>query len=615
MKSLKPSLFLRYGLALGLLLCQPLAGEDFSIRSHSPDQSIHTKFEIADGELTYEVTCDGQTLVQPSRISLLDGEGWSFVSNTSEKISTQWEPVWGQFSEIRDECLQQTLALKTGEISVQLQTRNYDGGVAFRLIVPPQAALASQKLQFRVDYQISEEALAYSPNGENDPFGPIALKEVFRSDRKHLDLPLVLDSPEGRWMALLDSNLYAAKLFSTTSFTWEKKAPILHSKASLRSSKDGFEAPWKVILLEKNLGDLLTNPLPLNVADPCFWESTDWVQPGLGLWDWRVHGYDNGEFKYGIDTRSYLRLIDFAAAQGIDYLTIDDHWFTVNEAGKLIPVPAVDMPRVMAYAAEKGVAIMLYYDRRKVGKNPLISDKELLQHYRELGAAGIKYGFMGNKAGVTRTLPNMLSREYYHAQQDSRRAYSPTAFLKMATINALTGPLDQANGNFGIRSINAGERMKGPRKKNSYVSTVVSEVARTLVISSGLITLPDAPEEYLKKADLFEFLKTMPATWDETRSLNCEMAQYITTARRTGDTWFVGSVNNESPRSLKIPCDFLQPGVTYEATFYEDAADSHGINNPEAYRITTRQVNSQSRLLIKMAMGGGHAIILTPTQS
>ena len=37
----------------------------------------------------------------------------------------------------------------------------------------------------------------------------------------------------------------------------------------------------------------------------------------------------------------------------------------------------------------------------------------------------------------------------------------------MAMINALSGPLDQANGNFGIRSINAGERMKGPRIRNS----------------------------------------------------------------------------------------------------------------------------------------------------
>ena len=79
-------------------------------------------------------------------------------------------------------------------------------------------------------------------------------------------------------------------------------------------------------------------------------------------------------------------------------------------------------------------------------------------------------------------MPNLISREYCHAQQDSRSAFTPETFLKMAMVSALTGPLDMANGNFGIKSINAGEREKGPRKKNSYISTVVSEVARTLVI-------------------------------------------------------------------------------------------------------------------------------------
>lgn len=626
-------------LALALLAAPSLPAGESRAAAASPDSSVLAEFTVTEGELTYRVSCDGEDLIKPSQISLIKDQDWSFLSLTTTVIATAWRPVWGQFSEIKDECHEQTIALKAGKIRVDLVSRSYDQGVAFRLVVPPQAGLAEEHFHFRVDYELCEDSLAYAPNGEGSPLGPIALPELLRSEGKSLSLPLVMERPASRWMALLDSDLYSAPLFSTATFAWEKKNPVLHSKSTVRASDEGFVTPWKVILLEKNLGDLLTNPLPLNVAAPCALPETDWVKAGLGLWDWRVHGYDNGDFKYGIDTRSYLRLIDFAAEQGLAYLTIDDHWFTVDTAGKLVPVPELDMPRVMAYAAKKDVAIMLYYDRRKVGRNPLIPDEELLKHYRALGAAGIKYGFMGNKAdftrstldlaaqselaifyhdgpvpmtGVTRTLPHMLTHEYCHAQQDRRRAFSPTDFLKMAMINALAGPLDQANGNFGIRSINAGQRLKGPKKKNSYLSTVVSEVARTLVISSGLVTLPDAPEEYLKKADLFQFLKAMPATWDESQIVNCKMAQYLTTARRTGDTWFVGSVNNETRRSLEIDCNFLQPGVVYEATLYQDAVDSHGVENPEAYRITTRQVTSADQLVITMAMGGGHAMILRP---
>jgi len=182
----------------------------------------------------------------------------------------------------------------------------------------------------------------------------------------------------------------------------------------------------------------------------------------------------------------------------------------------------------------------------------------------------------------------------------------------MAMVSTLSGPLDMSNGNFGIGSINAGERKKGPRKKNSYISTVVSEVARNLVIYTGLVTLPDAPEEYVKKADLFEFLKQMPATWDDTRVPHSEIGNFICVVRRSGDNWFVGSVNDQSARTLPIALDFLEPGKEYTATLFQDAADSHGVKNPEAYDIATKIVTAKDIVEAKMAVGGGHAMILRP---
>ena len=141
---------------------------------------------------------------------------------------------------------------------------------------------------------------------------------------------------------------------------------------------------------------------------------------------------------------------------------------------------------------------------------------------------------------------------------------------------------------------------------------MTSEIARTLVIFTGLITLPDAPEEYRKKEDLFAFLVQMPSTWDETRVLNSKVGVYITTARRSGDTWFVGSVNDETARDLDIDLDFLTPGQTYDVTFFEDTPDAHGVKNPEAYRIRTGPVQAGETVTATMAVGGGHAMILRP---
>ena len=295
--------------------------------------------------------------------------------------------------------------------------------------------------------------------------------------------------------------------------------------------------------------------------------------------------------------------------------------------------PKVDIKKVMDYAESKNVKIILYYDRRKGN----YGDDKLFSFYSSLSSVGIKYGFMGNKPGFTRaaidesakenllvffhdgpvpmtgvyrTMANMMSREYCHGQQDSRRAFTPSSFIKMALVNAITGPLDQSNGNFGINSINAGVREKGPRQTNSYNATVVSEVARTLVIFSGLVTLPDAPEEYRKKSDLFQFLKEMPATWDESKVIQSKIGEYIATARRSGDTWFVGTVNNESERRLDLALDFLDPKKKYEATIFEDAADAHGLKNAEVYEIKKQKVNAKKTIKAKMAVGGGHAMII-----
>ncbi|MFC1763358.1 glycoside hydrolase family 97 catalytic domain-containing protein [Planctomycetota bacterium] len=614
-------------------------GTQFSV--NSPDGKVMVKLNCSESKLSYSLSWQDQPLVEPSTISLLDQAEYSLMGVETRTIDQTWKPVWGSYSQIRDHCRQIMLKLDVSGLLMDLICQVYDDGIGFRFSAPAQPALEGKTLDYTLSCQASGDFEAYAPKGESEPFGPVRLSSLSSNRQARLKgSPVVLDTGRGPWLALLESDLYSARLFGAARFSVDDKSTVLAMSATATAHTGAFVTPWRVILVGNSPGDLLNSTVTLNLAAPCKLEETSWVKPGKGLWDWRIHGYDNGEFKYGIDTRSYLRIIDFAAEVGIDYLTIDDNWFTVGDDGMLITVPEVNIEKVMTYAQEKGVKVILYYDRHKAKGKKLIEDGALFSYYKGLGAAGLKYGFMGGNVaftraaiegsaekqlliffhdgpvpmtGVERTLPNLVSREYCHAQQDSRRAFSPSGFLKMAMINALTGPLDQANGNFGIKSINAGERMKGPRELNTYISTVVSEVARCLVISSGLVTLPDAPEEYRKKADLFEFLKQMPVTWDETRVINSQMGQYITTVRRTGKTWFVGSVNNESPRELKIALDFLTPDVTYEAMLFQDTAESHGIKNPEVYKIEKQTIKAVDTVMANMAMGGGHAMILRPT--
>lgn len=620
-------------LTMALAMCASLHAASFPVRS--PDGKSVVTLDCSDSVLTYSLSTKGEMLVESSVVSLFKEANYEVVGSETKAIDETWKPTWGQFSEIRDHCQQLTLKVEASGLRVDLVCQIYNDGVGIRFVVPEQEGLNEKVVIYQFDCQVAGDYSAYWAHpGSGVPPGPFSSKALSKGKRKIGGAPFIMKTDKGPWLALLESDLFSAGLFPTGKLAMKPGTSTVQMTARANQPSDGFLTPWRVILLGEQAGDLIVNNVALNLAAPCQIEDTSWIKAGLGLWDWRVHGYDNGKFTYDIDTRSFLHYVDFCAAQGIPYFTIDDHWFLKAGDGKMEVSPNVDIKKVMAYAKEKGVGIMLYYDRKKGN----FGDETLFKHYSELGASGMKYGFMGSRAdftrdairsaaenklmlffhdgpvpmaGVERTMPNMISREYCHGQQDSRSAFLPSTFIKMAMINALTGPLDMSNGNFGLVGINAGERKKGPKKKHSYISTVASEVARCLVIPSALVTLPDAPEEYLKKADLFAFLQAMPATWDETRVLHGKIGEYVTIARRSGDIWFVGSVNSEAkPRDLEIPLGFLKGGATYEATLYMDAPETDGVKNPEAYKIEKQTLKDGDVITAKMALGGGHAMIL-----
>ena len=621
-----------YLIVLTLSSLSILQAQNYSISS--PDGKAVFQLYCTPSTLSYSLSWEKESIADKSEIQFFQTSSYKVLGKESKKINASWKPVWGQSSTVEDRCNELTLHLAINNIKTDLICRVYDDGIGIRFAVAGQNNLKGKKIDFRLDLNTASSAKAYHIKGQN-VLGPLAINELFSGEGKKTKIqPLVLEYHEGRHVSLLESDLYTAKLFRTAIIAKPSTASLsLQSPLVSLTNDNGFVSPWKVILFEKTVGDLVTNNVPINLAAPCKLKNTQWIKAGKGLWDWRVHGYDNGDFKYGIDTKSYLRYIDFCSEYNIDYFTIDDHWFKSAKDGKMDISPEVDIKKVMDYAKSKNVKIILYYDRKKGD----YGDDKLFAFYRSLASVGMKYGFMGNNTaftrnaideaakenlliffhdgpvpmtGVYRTMPNMVSREYCHGQQDGRRAFTPSTFIKMALVNAISGPLDQSNGNFGINSINSGIREKGPRKTNSYNATVVSEVARTLVIFSGLVTLPDAPEEYRKKSDLFQFLKEMPATWDESKVIQSKMGEYIATARRSGDTWFVGTVNNENKKTLDLALDFLDSKKKYEATIFEDAADAHGLENPEVYKIKKQKVNAKTSIKASMAVGGGHAMII-----
>lgn len=620
-----------------LLSCQKSL-DNFNL--NSPDGELALQIELTENRLNYRITQEGTEMISTSVLEMFPNRALTILGAIEIEKDSTWSPVWGQHSTIRDNYRELQLDIDIEGLGGKLLARVYNEGVAFRFTLD--RGEKPEETILKCEYALPEGSSYFFPKGETEPVGPVKFNELEKvlqegkSKKNRISVPLVVESANQVFIALLESDLYAANGINALQLKPGVDGKI-ESVNRVELTEEEWTSPWRVVLFGKTAGDLVVNSVPINLATPNKLDNSSWIKPGKTLWDWRVHSYVAPDgFVYGIDNESYYRFIDFAAEKGIDYFLIDDSWYKHATKGHFELSDRLDLKKVIEYAADKEVDLILYYDR----KHGEYGDDELFSYYQSLGMKGIKYGFMGSNpdfsreaiqksaesellidfhdgpvpfTGIRRTYPNAITREYCHAQQDSRRAFTPESFIKMALINAITGPLDMNNGNFDLIGINSGLRQKGPREKGSYISTVASEAARTLVIFSGLVCIPDAPEAYAAKADLFEFIQVMPVgKWDESRILHSKIDEYISTARRHGKEWFIGSVYSQKGGSLDINLDFLDEEQVYDVTYYEDREDTHCVTNQEAYQVRRGEVKKGDIIKAVMAPGGGHCIWIRP---
>jgi len=142
------------------------------------------------------------------------------------------------------------------------------------------------------------------------------------------------------------------------------------------------------------------------------------------------------------------------------------------------------------------------------------------------------------------------------------------------------------------------------------MGTRAHHLAMYVVYESPFQMVSDHPTAYEGQPS-FQFIKDVPATWDETKALNGLPGEYITIARRRGNEWFLGSMTNWSSRQLDIPLTFLGSG-RYTAEIYADSPDADRF--PKNVVIEKRPVDRAAHLKAQLAPGGGYAVRFRPNQ-
>jgi hypothetical protein len=166
------------------------------------------------------------------------------------------------------------------------------------------------------------------------------------------------------------------------------------------------------------------------------------------------------------------------------------------------------------------------------------------------------------------------------------------------------GPMDYTPGIFKLKGYAPGV------PDRSVHTTLAKQLALYVTLYSPVEMAADLPENYEAKPDAFQFIKDVPVDWDDTKILEAEPGDFITIARKGKGTnnWFMGAITDENARSTTLLLNFLEKGKKYKAVIYEDGPGANWKTNPEAYSIRTVTVDSNTRLKLSLAAGGGTAI-------
>ena len=140
------------------------------------------------------------------------------------------------------------------------------------------------------------------------------------------------------------------------------------------------------------------------------------------------------------------------------------------------------------------------------------------------------------------------------------------------------------------------------------MGTRAQQLALYVVFENPIPMVSDSPQHY-RGEPAFEFLREVPATWDETHVLAGAPGEFATVARRHGNEWYVGSITNWTERTVDVPLTFLGAGA-YTAEVYADGADA--ATQPKQVAIHKEQVTTASVLKLKLAPGGGAAVRIVP---
>lgn len=647
--------------ALGLLAATASA-ETVTVKSPDGRNAV----SIDADKLTWSLSRDGKRIIEPSPLGLkllevgVLGAGARLTGHAENTVKDTYEIVLGKARSAPDHYNQSDISF-TGKLQFKLLVRAYDNGVALRYAIPEQSNLKTVKVMSEnTQFNFAKDFDCWGANmGRYDtsfeaeydqikvsgirPFhnymAPLVCKTGINNTTFAIAESDVKDYPglflSGRGDAGLGVQVTLPQRFDNNRDFRSRKSV----SASVELKGQGFKTPWRVVMLGDTPGDLVASSLIPTLAAPSQIKDTSWIKPSKTAWDWWNDWAVNVP-NAGINTATYKAFVDFSKEMKLDDILIDEGWSVGSDiepnpkADITKGKPEMDMPELLQYAKSQGVGVWLWVQWHQLDKQMDAAFKK----YAAWGIKGVKVDFMNRndqemvdwyhkvlqKAaeyklmvdlhgayppnGLNRTWPNYVTQEGVLGAEYNKWGARITAThnVTLPFTRMILGPMDYTPGGFH----NVTPANFAPRNREPMVMTTRGQaVAMFVVYDSPFQMVSDSPAAYKtadgKWADGAEFLQQVPTTWDETRIVAGDIGEYIVSARRKGDVWYIGAMTNESERTLKVPLAFLGKGE-YNAHVLQDGSD---VTRLEA---SDSKVSATQTITLKLAPSGGAVAVIKP---
>jgi len=384
------------------------------------------------------------------------------------------------------------------------------------------------------------------------------------------------------------------------------------------------------------------------------WAYSDLKNVHLGVTDFSKVK-PNG--KHAANNEKVKRYIDFAAANGFDGVLVEgwnqgwEDWFGHSKEfvfDFITPYPDFDIKMLNDYAHEKGIKLIMHHETSastvnyerwldkafdlmdKYGYNAVKTgyvgniiprgehhySQVINNHYLQVVKKAAEHKIMVNShesirpSGLNRTYPNWIAAEAARGTEyDAFGGNNPDHTTILPFTRLMGGPMDYTPGIFQTKLDHY-----FPGDTRMVKTTIAKQLALYVTMYSPLQMAADLPENYEKHMDAFQFIKDVPADWDDTKILAAEPGDYIHIARKAKNKneWYIGGITDENSRDFTVDLSFLDEGKKYQATIYEDGKNADYDKNPQSYHIYSKTVTSKTKIPIHLVRSGGYAISIKP---